>query len=152
MNHIYLAIRAIGAEFARQLWVSSLIVAIIISSLAVALLLWLSSLSGWWWLLAIPFGISISVMVVLLIVFFLLINHVRPSQTSTQKEQVRLFVDKLRFASEITSTPKVIILFRTIRSIAAPKSDSYLKEIFETKNLKQDFQDIARTFKEEGSL
>lgn len=144
----FLAVRAIGAEFARGLWWSALITALILSALSIALLLWLVSLSGWWWLLAAPIGIAMSVVTALLIVFHLLIRHVRPKdQTSEQKMLVSSFVNKLRFVSEITGTPKFIMLFRTIRSIAAPKSDTYLQEIFETKNLRKDFQAIAASFK-----
>jgi hypothetical protein len=144
-----IAVRAIGAEFARQLWFSSFILALITSSLLVVLLIWLTSLSAWWWLLALPIGIALSVAGALLIVFRLLINYVRPTQTSAQKKSVKSFVGQLQFVSEFTSTPKFLILFRVIRSIAAPKSDSYLQDIFETKNLKRDFQSITKTFKGE---
>lgn len=146
MRATFLAVRAIGARYATQLWVISFIGALIISAILVALLVWLASQSAAWWLLSIPIGIAISVAAVLLIVFFLLIRYVRPPQTSTQKELITKFVDKLQFVSDFAGTPKFIILFRTIRSIAAPKSDTYLQDIFETKDLKKDFQTIVRSF------
>lgn len=144
-----LAVRAIGAAFARRLWWTGAIWAFVPSVILIMLLLWLTSLNSWWWLLALPIGIGISVALVLLAIFHLLINHVRPVQTAAQKTQVANFVEKLQFASEITSTPKIIMLFRTVRSIAAPKSDRYLQNIFETKDLKKDFQDISRSFQSE---
>jgi hypothetical protein len=87
-----------------------------------------------------------SVAAVLLIIFRLLIRHVRPPQTPDQSDKIRTFVDKLQLLSEITGTPKIIMLFRTIRSIAAPSSDSYLQDIFETKDLKKDFKAIISSF------
>lgn len=148
MNATFLAVRAIGAEFARQLWVSSFIISGITGAILVALLLWLTSLSAWWWLLALPVGVGLSVAVALLIVFHLLINYVRPVLSSQQKKEVKSFVGRLQFVSEFTSTPKFIILFRVIRSIAAPKSDTYLQDIFETKNLQKDFRSITQSFKD----
>lgn len=148
MNATFLAVRAIGAEFARQLWVSSFIISGITGAILVALLLWLTSLSAWWWLLALPIGVGLSVAVALLIVFHLLINYVRPALSSQQKKEVKSFVGRLQFVSEFTSTPKFIILFRVIRSIAAPKSDTYLQDIFETKNLQKDFRSITQSFKD----
>ena len=148
MNATFLAVRAIGAEFARQLWVSSFIISGITGAIFVALLLWLTSLSAWWWLLALPIGVGLSVAIALLIVFHLLINYVRPVLSSQQKKEVKSFVGRLQFVSEFTSTPKFIILFRVIRSIAAPKSDTYLQDIFETKNLQKDFRSITQSFKD----
>jgi hypothetical protein len=143
----FLAVRAIGAVFARTLWQSTLIAALLISIASIALLVWLVPLSGWWWLLAAPIGIGISVAIALLVIFHLLIRYVQPAnQTLEQKTLIAAFVQKLQFASEITGTPKIIMLFRTIRSIAAPKSDRYLQDIFETKNLRKDFHTIISSF------
>jgi hypothetical protein len=100
MNATFLAVRAIGAEFARQLWVSSFIISGITGAILVALLLWLTSLSAWWWLLALPIGVGLSVAVALLIVFHLLINYVRPVLSSQQKKEVKSFVGRLQFVSE----------------------------------------------------
>ena len=147
MEAIFLAVRAIGAEFAKQLWVWCLIVAFITSALLVTLLIWLTSFSSWWWLLALPIGIGISVAAALLVVFFLLIRYVRPTLRTSQKRDIKTFVAQLQHLSEFTSTPKFIILFRVIRSISAPRTDSYLQDIFETKNLKKDFQSIVSSFR-----
>ena len=147
MQASFLAVRAIGAEFARQLWIVCLIGALIIGTLLVLLIMWLISMSAWWWLLAFPIGIALSVAVALLIVFRLLINYVRPALNASQKKEIKRFVAKLQFVAEFTSTPKFIILFRTIRSIAAPRSNTYLQEVFEAKNLRKDFQEIVSTFK-----
>ena len=147
MKEIFLAVRAIGAEFARSLWVSSLIGAGVISALLIGLLTWLTSLSNWWWLLAIPFGIAISVAVIILIVFRLLITYVRPEQTAQQTKLVKAFVYKMQSTAEIIGIPKSIMLFRVIRSIAAPKSEPYLQQLLEAPELKKEFQEISKSFK-----
>lgn len=145
---IFLAIRAVGAEYASRLWKSSIYTTIIVSAVSIGVLLWLTSLSTWWWLLAIPVSIGVSVAVGLLAVFRLTIRHVRPKENQTQQELVKKFVDKLETASELIGTPKFIILFRVIRSIAAPRSDSFLGDIVSTKNLKKEFQAISQSFNE----
>ena len=145
---IFLAIRAVGAEYASRLWKSSIYTTIIVSAVSIGVLLWLTSLSTWWWLLAIPVSIGVSVAVGLLAVFRLTIRHVRPKENQTQQELVRAFVNRLETASELIGTPKFIILFRVIRSIAAPRSDSFLGDIVSTKHLKKEFQVISQSFNE----
>lgn len=147
MKSYVLSIRAIGSEFARRLWMQFLPISLVAAAALIALQLWLASLSSWWWLLVIPISIFIGVGLVVGFVFRMLISYVRPAQTTEQKSKVRNFVDKLQFVNEITGTPKLIILFRVIRSIAAPSSDSFLKDIVETKKLRADFQSITRDFK-----
>lgn len=143
---VFQAVRAIGTEFAMRLWWPAFYAFVLIAIVGVGLLIWLTSLNAWWWLLALPIGIGLSVAAVLLTVFFLLIRYVRPDRTSSQKRQVQQFVDKLALLQELSGTPKFIILFRTVRSIAAPRSDSYLKDLVSTKDLKTDFMEIARSF------
>ena len=147
MNASFQAIRAIGAEFAHQLWLVVFITCLVVGVLLVGILIWLTTVSVWWWLLALPIGVGSSVATAILIVFRLLIRYVRPAQTKQQKNDIKAFVGKLQFASEFTTTPKFLILFRVIRSIAAPKSETYLQEILETKNLQKDFRTIVGGFK-----
>ena len=140
------AVRAIGSEFASRLWQTALFVVIGICVVLIPLFIWLISLSAWWWVLAFPLIIAFSVAAALLVIFFLLIRYVRPQLSTDQSVQVGAFVDKLQRVQELSGTPKFIILFRTIRSIAAPRSEPYLKELFETKNLRRDFTAITKTF------
>lgn len=146
MKPTFLAVRAIGAEYARRLWWIVLIIVIVVSLIAAALLAWAVSESAWWLLLAIPVGVLISVAAVVIAVIGLLINYVRPEQSKSTKKKVKNFVGKLKFASEIVGTPKFILLFRIVRSIAAPSSEKFLENVVSTKDLKKDFQSIARDF------
>ncbi len=146
MQATFLAIRAVGAELARRLWLPIVVIALMVAVALGVLLGWLVSLDAWWWLLALPIIIGLSVVAVLLTVFFLLIRYVRPQLSQSQKKQVQQFVDKLQLLQEISGTPKFIILFRTVRSIAAPRSDSYLSDLFNTKDLARNFSSIAKSF------
>lgn len=143
---VFQAIRAIGSEFAMRLWRPSLYIVIGIGVVSIAGMSWLVSISAWWWLLALPIMVGLSVAAALLTVFLLLIRYVRPGQTRQQKAQVRQFVDKLQLLQELSGTPKFVILFRTVRSIAAPRSDSYLSNLFNTKDLAKDFKRISGSF------
>ena len=75
-NRTFQAIRAIGSEFAARLWRFSLFVTIGICVVLAPLFTWLISVSAWWWALAFPLIIALSVAVALLVIFFLLIRHV----------------------------------------------------------------------------
>ena len=147
MQATFLAVRAIGAEFARGLWLSAFIGALVIATPLVALLSWLTSQNPWWWLLDIPVGIILIVTAVLLVAFHIFIRSVRPAQTPQQKEHVKAFAQKLQFASEISSTPKLFVLFRVIRSIARPTSETYLQNLLETASLQKDFVRIIQLFR-----
>lgn len=143
---MFQAIRAIGSEFASRLWRSALFLTVGVGVILVPLFTWLISFNAWWWVLAFPLIIAFSVASALLVIFFLLIRYVRPQLSTNQSAQVGDFVNKLQRIQELSGTPKFIILFRTIRSIAAPRSEPYLKELFETKDLRRDFMAITKTF------
>lgn len=140
------AVRAVGSEFAIRLWRSTLLLVMGVSIVLVLLFTWLISSSAWWWVLAFPLIIAFSIATALLAVFLLLIRYVRPRLSTDQSAQIKTFVDKLQRVQDLSGTPKFIILFRTIRSIAAPRSEPYLQELLETKDLHRDFVVITKTF------
>ncbi len=141
-----LAVRAIGAVFGKQIWLNVTIIAGVLALLLVVLCVWLISISAWWWLLAIIAGMAISIAFVMLFVFRSVLNSITPKQNSEQKQAVREFTEKLQLVKELTETPKVIILFRLIRSVAAPSKEKYLENIFETRKLKADFEQVVGLF------
>ncbi len=146
MKGTLLAVRAIGSQYANILWWWSVSIALAVSVALILVLVPLTELSSWWWLLAIPIGIVISVAAGVLAVFRLVISYVRPKQTATQKQLIQAFIGRLQGVSEVTSTPKFMMLFRVIRSIAAPSSDTYLQQLLDNKDLHKDFIAIAKTF------
>lgn len=146
MNSFVITLRAIGSHLAMRLYIPAVIAAGIIVGLLVAVGLWLTSLSDWWWLLFIPITILGCVVLGIAMVVLSLIRYVRPSQTKAQKRATSKFVDKLQGLTDIAGTPKFIILFRVVRSIAAPKKDSYLADLAGNKQLVNDFRELQRSF------
>lgn len=141
-----LAVRAVGAYFGIQIWWNVTWLCLGIAIALIALCAWLISLSGWWWILALFVGMALSVAAVILIVFRALLNYVTPAQTGPQKQAVKDFATKLQFVQELTQTPKIVLLFRVVKSVAAPSSDAYLEHIFESKRLHRDFERIIGLF------
>lgn len=148
MKPSLLAIRAIGSEFANRLWLPVVIIAAIIAVLLIALVWWLvSSVSGWWILLAIPVTIALSVAAVLLTIFKLVIRYVAPVQTKAQRHDVKQFVDKLQSVSDAVQTPKVVLLFQIVRDIAAPRENGFIGSLMTNSgSLKGDFTKLRRSF------
>lgn len=107
---------------------------------------WLTTFSEWWWLLFIPVVIMLCVGLAIGIVALLLIRYIRPDQTKKQKQAVSQFVDKLQGVADIVGTPKIIILFRVIRSIAAPSKEPYLSDLVANKELVGDFRKLQQLF------
>lgn len=146
MKPFTLTIRAIGSQLAMRLYLPAVIAAGIVIALIVAAGLWLTTFSDWWWLLFFPITILVCVVIGIAAVVFFLIRYVRPDQTKVQKRAVGQFVDKLQGVVDVAGTPKFIVLFRVIRSIAAPSKESYLSDIAKNKQLAGDFRELQRLF------
>ncbi len=101
-----LAVRAIGSQFGLQIWNQVALITALVAVISGGLLVWLISMSGWWWLLAVVFGIVFSVAITLMVVFRLLLNYVNPAQTSEQKQIVKAFAEKVQFDKSLLERPK----------------------------------------------
>lgn len=140
-------IRAVGATFANRVFVPVLITSASLVICVVALVVWLTTLSQWWWLLGIPVVMGICILGAVLMVTKLVINTVTPPQTKQQKKAVASFVDKLQRLSEATQTPKFVLLFRIVRDIAAPRDKGYIGELaHDTLSLKKEYSDLVALF------
>ena len=146
MKPFTLTIRAIGSQLAMRLYLPAVLTIAILIALVIAGGLWLTTLNDWWWLLFFPITVLVSVAIGIAAVVFFLIRYVRPDQTKAQKRAVGQFVDKLQGVVDVAGTPKFIILFRVIRSIAAPSKDTYLADIAKNKQLGSDFRELQRMF------
>lgn len=148
MKSSLLAIRSIGTEFANRLFYPVVITGMIAAAIVVIATFWLTTLSGWWWLLFIPVIMAICIGLAVFIIVKLVIRSITPAQTKQQKQAAKQFVDKLQFVAETTQTPKVILLFRIVRDIAAPREHGFIGELASTTtSLKSDFVKIQRSFK-----
>lgn len=148
MKPSLLAIRSIGAEFANRLFVPIVITAAVIAVLLVGVTVWLSTLSPYWLLLFFPIIILICVGLTVFIIVKLTIRAVTPPQTKTQKQMGKNLVDKIQRLSQISGTPKFVLLFRIVRDIAAPRTDGYIAGLAtEAVTLKRDFIELQESFK-----
>jgi len=148
MKATFLAIRSIGVEFANRIFYPIVIAATILAAILVGLALWLTTFSEWWWLLFFPIVIALCVAFGVLTVVKLTIRSVTPDQTKAQKQASKQFVDKLQRLAEVTGTPKIVLLFRIVRDIAAPREDGFITSLAtDTLSVKRDFTAIQQSFK-----
>lgn len=149
MKASFLAIRSIGTEFANRLFYPVVIAGAIAAGVLVALAFWLTTLSSWWWLLFVPIVMAICIGLAIFIIIKLVIRSITPSQTKQQKQAAKQFVDKIQTVAEATQTPKVVLLFRVVRDIAAPRESGFIGNLASTSSsLKGDFIDLKDTFKD----
>ena len=147
MDASILAIRSIASEVAFRVYWPVLITVASVSVAAIVLMVWLITMSPWWWLLAIPVFSAIILAAVAFAVSYLLLKSVRPRQTRAQKKQVGVFVDKIQRLSEITQTPKFILLFRAIRDVISPQKNGLIGSVVgDTTTLTKDYKAIVASF------
>lgn len=143
-----LAIRAVAAEFANRIYVPVLITLIIVAFILVVVSIWLVNVNAWWWILAVLIYIAIIVAGIMLVVVRAIISAVNPRQTKTQQSAVKAFVDKLQDLSDITQTPKFILLFRILHdAISSKKKGTFIEATIQnTTSLKSDYANLLRLF------
>lgn len=147
-SQLLLTVRAIGAEFANRVYYPVLALGLAATLILVALVAWLVTMSAWWWLLAIPVIILISVVMGIAVIVRLIIRYVTPVQTRAQKLAVKEFVKKLQHTSEAIHTPKAVLLLRLVRDVVAPRRDGFIGTLAtNTFSLKSDFESIQKSFK-----
>jgi phosphate/sulfate permease len=147
MNPTLIAIRSIAAEFARRIYLPVVITLAIIAAIIVALLVWALTLSAWWWLVALPVFFFMVIIAVVIVVIGIIIRFFAPDMTKAQKQKVASFVDKMQGVSEVTQTPKFVLLFRIIRDARHPSKRGYIQStIKEVTSLKGDFSSLVDSF------
>lgn len=147
MKASLLAIRSIGTEFANRLFYPVVIAGAIAAGILVVITFWLTTLSSWWWLLFIPVVMAICIGLAVFVIVKLVIRSITPSQTRQQKQAAKQFVDKIQTIAEATQTPKVVLLFRVVRDVAAPRESGFIGNLTTTTgSLKSDFAKHVRTF------
>lgn len=150
MKSSVLAIRSIGAEFAKRIYIGVAILFVVVAAIVLGTTAWLASLNVWWWLLFAALAIFASIGLGILVVVGFIIKSVTPMQSKAQKAQAKSFVDKLQNLSETAQTPRLILLFRIIRDIARPREQGFISTLSsETTSLKSDFVAFSKTFKDQ---
>jgi len=148
INPLFLAVRAISAEFAHRIYTPVIIITGIVFVVILAISIALVTMSAWWWLLLVPAIFFSLVFAFLAIVTGIAINFLRPAQTATQKRDVRSFVDSIQSSSEVIQTPKFILLFRLAKDVIAPSKTNFINELSVTvSSLQPRFKAIVASFK-----
>lgn len=140
-------VRAIATLFARRIYLPVAIFVGVASVVLVGLMVWLIILDPLWWILAVPVFLLVIVCMVVTALVGVILQLLAPTQTKTQKVQVAAFVDKIQRLSEVTVTPKFVLLFRTVRDVVAPSKDGFVQSVVhDTSSLNRDFQDLRKSF------
>lgn len=145
---LLLAVRAISAEFARRIFVPTVIIAGIASVAFLAVTIWLVTQSAWWWFLLAPLIIAVSVAIILAVIASYALRFLNPKQTKDQKRAVHALVDDLQEISEIVQTPKFILLFQLIKDTLFPSQSGLINRVSShTKSTSPSFSAIVASFK-----
>jgi heme/copper-type cytochrome/quinol oxidase subunit 2 len=147
MTSTLLPVRAIAAALANRIFLPIALTSAGLSIFLIAGTFWLSTLSQWWLLLLIPILMAVCIAIGVLTIIKLTLITIRPAQTQSQKNAVKSYVDLLLHLSEITQTPRVVLLFRAVRDASAPSKDGFIGTLTrETVALKKDFELLQKMF------
>ena len=149
MRPSVLTLRALAAEFAGRILFPIVLTVIIAAAILITIVIWLTTMSAWWWVLAVIIFIAVLLAATVLIIARLIIVSIKPAQTKRQSILVKDFVDILENLSEITQTPKVILVFRVLRDAVQSKDGGFVKKTIESApRLKNGFLEIRRSFED----
>lgn len=126
--HVQLT-RAIGSEFLTRKLSDIRLIFAIGSLLALTLVIWLVTVSVWWWLLAVHVIAAVIVGVVVLVFATLIVRLIRPRITKDQNSEVKSFVDKLERVAENVQTPVPIIVFRVLKDVILTPEQTYVERV-----------------------
>lgn len=129
ISPLFLAIRAISAEFAQRIFAPTIYIVGGALLVLIGISIWLVTISGWWWWLLAPLILLSVLFIFAVTIAGLIIRLLRPQQTKTQRGEVRSFVDALQGTSEAIQTPKFILLFRLVKDILFPTEKGLVQEL-----------------------
>lgn len=148
MNPLLQTTRSLAVEFAKRLYVP---IAVIVGAVLVVLLalsIWLTTLSEWWWILTIfVIGLTLLAVGAIAVAGFIL-NFAAPTQTKTQKRQAKTLVDKMQHLAEVTATPKFVLFFQVVRDVIVPSQNGFIASLSDdTVSLRRDFNELKDSFR-----
>lgn len=147
IKSITLGLRAVASVFGLRLLKSLLLAYIVITAVSVATGVWLiGHVDTWWvllfapvWLVALVVGLGIAL-------GYGAIVLVRPRMDSLQRQQTTRIVDHLEVVRDVTSTPKLFIIWQLVWSVVLPQSDGYLQRLMGLKGVHSEFMALVRSF------
>jgi hypothetical protein len=129
------------------LYVPAAVSVAIVALLAIALAVWLVTINEWWLILLITVCGMTFFAFMALAVAFVVIKKVTPLQSKIQKKQTKAFVDKLLRVAEVTSTPKIFLLFQVMKDVVRPSREGFISSVSnDTGSLKRDFVALKDSF------
>lgn len=139
--------RAIGCEFlARKIKSIGIVLGIVIF-IALAIAIWLTTVSAWWWLLAAPVIIFSVFCIIAFGIARFMLGVLKPAMTDTQDKAVKDFVDKFERVAEHLQTPMFIIVFRIIRDILRPREKTFIQSATQdSTTLHKDLLELQKKF------
>jgi hypothetical protein len=144
----FLAIRAIATEFAARIYRPVVWIASISLVVVLGVLIWLTTLSGWWWVALVPVIFAALLFAILATIAGVLISLLKPQQNKEQRTKVKAFVDAIQGSSEALSTPKFIVLFRLVKDTITPSEKGFVRELSSNAStLRTGFQEIIASFR-----
>lgn len=149
MKPSLLAIRSLAVDFIMRLYVPVIIVFAVIVTCLLAVSIWLTSFSEWWWVLVAIVGILTLVLMSLFTAMWFVIRAVAPKRTKQQKKLAKELVDKMQRLTEVAATPKIFLWFQVARDIVAPSKGGFIASVGgDTASLRPDFVVLSNSFKD----
>ncbi len=143
-----LLVRATACEFLIRKIKPLVLIFALIAVAILGLVLWLTTMNAWWWVLAVPFVGIVVVGVFIILALRFVFGKINPQLTKEQKNGVSGFVDKMERVTGTVQTPVFIIAFNLIRDIIRPRKKTYLQELTEdSTTLTRDFIELQAMFK-----
>lgn len=147
MNPLFKAIRSVAVEFLKSIYIPASIAAGVAATVLIAASVWLTSLSDWWWVLAV-FVIGVSVLAAVLIVGVgFLIRFAAPTRTKEQKQQSKALAEKLQRVAEVSATPRVFLLFQVAKDVIMPSERGFIASVsHDATTINRDFKTLRDSF------
>lgn len=104
--------------------------------------------SGWWWIMILPFIFLLSLFLVVRLFIVLIIRRIHSEQmTKSQRAALNEFTDKVQSLLEARSTPLPIIVLICIKDIVLHRDVTTIKKIIQdSSSLKSDYEKLEKLF------
>lgn len=105
-------------------------------------------LSGWWWLLIVPFVFLFVLFLVIRLFVVLIVRQIHSERMSkTQRQALDDFVDKLQALIEARATPLPIVIAICIKDLLFHRDVTTVKKLInDTAGLRRDYADLEKLF------
>ena len=150
MSSIVSAVRAVTAEYAKQILWPLLFIGIGAYAFVMALVIWIAvAVSPWWMLLGTLPTILFCVALAIWIGVRVTASRLSPDMNKEQKAATKKVVKRVGAVAEQIGTPRFILIFRIVRDVVFPpkSKQSLISELAETPGqLHREFEELRKLF------